>query len=224
MSADLIRYDLLVQDALRGVVRRVLTDVARDGLPGEHHLFISFGTRAPGVKIAPRLAERHPEEMTIVLQHQFWNLIVTETFFEVGLSFNGVPERLHVPYAALKGFFDPSVKFGLQFEPAETAEELEEPAAQVPLSRAPEPVEALPRPAAPKPASVPAAGTPAARAEPAKPAPAAAAKPAAAKEAPAKEAPAKDPATKDRPSAKPVTGKPKDGGAEVVRLDSFRKK
>ncbi|SCW85240.1 hypothetical protein SAMN05660859_3187 [Ancylobacter rudongensis] len=119
MSVDLIRYDLLVQDALRGVVGRVLTDVARDGLPGEHHLYLAFDTCAPGVRISPRLKERYPEEMTIVLQHQFWDLIVTDQFFEVGLSFNGIPERLHVPYAALKGFFDPSVKFGLQFESVE---------------------------------------------------------------------------------------------------------
>ncbi|HEY9212867.1 MAG TPA: ClpXP protease specificity-enhancing factor SspB, partial [Ancylobacter sp.] len=89
MSVDLIRYDLLVQDALRAVVRRVLTDVARDGLPGDHHLYISFDTRAPGVRLSPRLKEKYPEEMTIVLQHQFWDLIVTELFFEVGLSFNG---------------------------------------------------------------------------------------------------------------------------------------
>ncbi|MFD2029709.1 SspB family protein [Ancylobacter dichloromethanicus] len=126
MSVDLIRYDLLVQDALRGVVGRVLTDVARDGLPGEHHLYLAFDTCAPGVRISPRLKERYPEEMTIVLQHQFWDLIVTEQFFEVGLSFNGIPERLHVPFEALKGFFDPSVKFGLQFEPLDEAEDGDE--------------------------------------------------------------------------------------------------
>ncbi len=126
MSVDLIRYDLLVQDALRGVVGRVLTDVAREGLPGEHHLYLAFDTCAPGVRISPRLKERYPEEMTIVLQHQFWDLIVTEQFFEVGLSFNGIPEKLHVPFDALKGFFDPSVKFGLQFEPVEDLEDEDE--------------------------------------------------------------------------------------------------
>lgn len=116
MSVDHIRYDLLAQEALRSVVRRVLADVGRDGLPGDHHFYISFDTRAPGVRLSPRMMEKYPEEMTIVLQHQFWDLLVSDTHFEVGLSFGGVPEKLVVPFAALKGFFDPSVKFGLQFE------------------------------------------------------------------------------------------------------------
>ena len=123
MSTDLIRYDLLVQDALRSVVRRVMGDVARNGLPGEHHFYISFKTQAPGVRISNRLRERHPEEMTIVLQHQFWDLGVTEHGFEVGLSFGGVPERLLVPYEALSGFWDPSVQFGLKFESSEAGAE-----------------------------------------------------------------------------------------------------
>ena len=116
MGEDLIRYDLMVQDALRGVVRRVLIEAAEKGLPGEHHFFISFRTRAPGVKLSPRLLERHPEEMTIVLQHQFWDLIVTDTQLEVGLSFGGIPEKLVVPFDSLSGFWDPSVDFGLKFE------------------------------------------------------------------------------------------------------------
>lgn len=116
MATDLIRYDLLVQDALRGVVRRVLTDAARDGLPAEHHFFISFLTRAPGVRLSNRMREQYPEEMTIVLQHQFWDLVVGELGFEVGLSFQGKPEILAIPYSALRGFFDPSVDFGLKFE------------------------------------------------------------------------------------------------------------
>ncbi len=116
MAEDLIRYDVLAQEALRGVVRRILIDAGKDGLPGEHHFFIAFDTRHPGVRISDRLREKHPEEMTIVLQHQFWDLNVTETTFEVGLSFGNVPERLLVPFEALKGFFDPSVQFGLQFE------------------------------------------------------------------------------------------------------------
>lgn len=116
MSVDHIRYDLLAQEALRSVVRRVLADVGRDGLPGEHHFYISFDTRAPGVRLSPRMLEKYPEEMTIVIQHQFWDLLVTDTQFEIGLSFGGVPEKLVVPFTALKGFFDPSVKFGLQFE------------------------------------------------------------------------------------------------------------
>jgi hypothetical protein len=116
MAEDLIRYDILAQEALRGVVRKVLSEVARTGLPGDHHFFISFATKAPGVRISSRLLDQYPEEMTIVLQHQYWDLSVTETAFEVGLSFNNVPERLLVPFAAVKGFADPSVKFALQFE------------------------------------------------------------------------------------------------------------
>ncbi|MFG1280939.1 SspB family protein [Xanthobacter autotrophicus] len=126
MSVDHIRYDLLAQEALRSVVRRVLLDVAKTGLPGEHHFYISFDTRAPGVRLSQRMLEKYPEEMTIVLQHQFWDLIVTDTTFEVGLSFGGIPERLLVPFSALKGFFDPSVKFGLQFELAANESEEEE--------------------------------------------------------------------------------------------------
>lgn len=126
---DLIRYDLLAQDALRGVVRKVLTDVAKDGLPGEHHFFIAFDTRAPGLRISDRLREQFPEEMTIVLQHQFWDLKVGEHAFEVGVSFNGAPERLLIPFTAVKGFFDPSVQFGLQFETGEAKPETEASAA-----------------------------------------------------------------------------------------------
>ena len=113
---DLIRYDLLAQDALRGVVRKVLSDAAKSGLPGEHHFFIAFDTRAQGLRISDRLRAQFPEEMTIVLQHQFWDLKVGDHAFEVGVSFNGAPERLLIPFAAVKGFFDPSVQFGLQFE------------------------------------------------------------------------------------------------------------
>jgi hypothetical protein len=91
---DLIRYDLLVQDALKGVVRKVLIDAGKDGLPGEHHFYISFRTDFPGVRLSNRLREKYPQEMTIVLQHQFWDLVVTEHSFEVGLSFSGIPERL----------------------------------------------------------------------------------------------------------------------------------
>lgn len=121
MADDLIRYDVLVQDALRGVVRKVMREVAEGGLPGEHHFYIAFDTNAPGVKISSRLLQQHPEEMTVVLQHQFWDLTVSEHAFAVGLSFGGVPERLLIPFAAIKGFFDPSVEFGLQFEvPANT--------------------------------------------------------------------------------------------------------
>lgn len=115
---DHIRYDLLVREALRTVVRRVVSEVAKSGLPGDHHFYISFDTGAEGVKISPRLRAQYPSEMTIVLQHQFWDLVVSETGFEIGLSFGGVPERLTVPFDAIKGFFDPSVQFGLEFEVA----------------------------------------------------------------------------------------------------------
>jgi hypothetical protein len=124
MAEDLIRYDILAQDALRGVVRKVLTEVARTSLPGEHHFYITFATHAPGVRISSRLLNEYPEEMTIVLQHQYWDLNVTDNAFEVGLSFNGAPERLLVPFAAIKVFQDPSVPFGLQFAVAEKSEAL----------------------------------------------------------------------------------------------------
>jgi uncharacterized protein len=116
MTTDHIRYDLLVQDALRSVVKNVLADAAKNGMPGEHHFYISFKTTAPGVRISNRLREQYPDEMTIVLQHQYWDLGITEHTFEVGLSFGGVPERLLVPFDAVVGFFDPSVQFGLKFE------------------------------------------------------------------------------------------------------------
>jgi hypothetical protein len=114
MAEDLIRYDILVQEALRGVVRKVLSEVVRTGLPGEHHFFISFFTKAPGVRMSQRLLEQYDKEMTIVLQNQYWDLKVTDTGFEVGLSFDGHPETLAIPFSAMKGFFDPSVQFGLQ--------------------------------------------------------------------------------------------------------------
>ena len=131
-AQDFIRYDLLTQKALRGVVRDVLSRVAREGVPGDHHFYVSFRTRDPDVRLSQRLRERYPAEMTIVLQHQFWDLEVGDDAFEVGLSFNNVPEKLVVPFGAITGFFDPAVQFGLKFdnpdaEPAEDGED--EPAA-----------------------------------------------------------------------------------------------
>ena len=123
MAADLIRYDLLVQDAIRGVVRRVLTDAVRDGLPGEHHFYITFKTKAPGVRLSPRMREQYPDEMTIVLQHQFWDLVVSDQSFEVGLSFQGKSESLLIPFEALTGFSDPTVPFSFKFEFEPEAEE-----------------------------------------------------------------------------------------------------
>jgi uncharacterized protein len=188
MLADHIRYDLLTQEALRSVLRRVLQDAAKNGLPGDHHFYISFNTDAPGVRLSKRLRAQYPEEMTVVLQHQFRDLTVSEQAFEVGLSFSGVNEHLVVPFDAIKRFFDPSVQFGLQFETVGATDEAGATAATASAE-------------AEKPAAKPAAS---------KPAPAAVASPAPA--AKAERAPEED----DPPKG--------DGGAEVVRLDRFRKK
>ena len=122
---DLMRYDLLVESALKHVVRMALARVQREGLPGEHHFYIAFDTRHPELVISSRLKEKYPEEMTIVLQHQFWDLKVLPEAFEVGLSFGGVPEKLRVPFAAVTGFYDPHVQFALQFrQPTEEEQAL----------------------------------------------------------------------------------------------------
>lgn len=116
MPDDLMRYDLLAQQALRGVVREALRIADRTGLPGEHHFYIAFNTKFPGVDIGERLAQRYPREMTIVIQHQYEDLKVYDDRFEVSLSFDNIPERLIIPFDAVKGFLDPAVQFGLQFE------------------------------------------------------------------------------------------------------------
>jgi uncharacterized protein len=116
MPVDHIRYDLLTQEALRGVVSTVLADAAKHGLPGEHHFKITFHTAAPGVRLSERMRSQYPESMTIILQHQFWDLVVGSEAFEVGLSFGGVPERLAIPFEAVTAFYDPAVEFGFQFE------------------------------------------------------------------------------------------------------------
>jgi len=210
MSKDLIRYDLLVQEALKGVVRKVLIDAGKDGLSGEHHFYISFRTDFAGARLSNRLREKYPQEMTIVLQHQFWDLNVTEHTFEVGLSFSGVPERLLVPFDALTGFFDPSVQFGLKFEVENQGVETEaEPAPTQPARGAgSEPVELQPRKAPSPPAPVTAKTL----------TPKVAAKGAAEEDKAAQKS--------DKP-AKPSKAKDKDdaaAGAEVVSLDAFRKK
>jgi hypothetical protein len=125
MAEDLIRYDLLAQAALRGVVRTVLADAANKGLPGQHHFQITFATGAPGVRLSERLRAKYPETMTIVLQHQFRDLAVRDDAFDVGLSFGGVAEKLTIPLDAVTAFFDPSVPFGFQFQPIEVAAEEE---------------------------------------------------------------------------------------------------
>jgi hypothetical protein len=198
MATDYIRYDILTQEALRGVVRTVLTDAATNGLPGEHHFFINIDTRADGVKLSPRLMAQYPEEMTIVLQHQFWDLTVQDDVFEVGLSFNGIPERLVVPLAAIKGFFDPSVQFGLQFA-VEAELKGEEPEDEEAPSEAPS---AAPPAKAGK--ERPPARHKRSSSRTSEPTP----------DAAGSEAQAET----DEPPDKPQ------GGAEVVRLDRFRKK
>lgn len=117
MSSDAtIDYEALTQDAMRGVVRQVLERTAKHGLPGEHHFYVSFDTLAPGVVLSKRLRDKYAEEMTIVLQHRFWDLVVSDDRFEVKLTFDGIPERLVIPFKSIKVFFDPSVRYGLQFE------------------------------------------------------------------------------------------------------------
>ena len=161
MADDHIRYDILAQEALRGVMRKVLAEVARTGLPGNHHFFITFLTGAPGVRISSRLRERYPEQMTIVIQFQYWDLKVSDTGFEVGLSFSDIPEKLEIPFSAVRGFYDPSVNFELEFdvrtEPSEAAlQEPQEPAAQPPAEVKPatkkKPAEAKKEAAAAEPA------------------------------------------------------------------------
>jgi hypothetical protein len=159
MPVDHIRYDLLAQAALRGVVRTVLADAATKGLPGEHHFNITFNTTAPGVRLSDRMRTQYPQAMTIVLQHQFWDLEVGEQAFEVGLSFGGMPERLAVPFDAITAFYDPAVQFGFQFEIAENRAADEADAAAKAPDQATAPAA---RPAAPsKTDALPAAAPPA---------------------------------------------------------------
>ena len=162
MATDHIRYDILAQEALRGVVRTVLTDAAKKGLPGEHHFKITFNTLAPGVRLSERMRAQYPESMTIVLQHQFWDLIVTDDAFQVGLSFGGISERLAVPFDAVTAFYDPAVQFGFQFESIDAAASAdsgvsvkgaEKPAESVSrLPAGPAKIDTLPAPAEEKPA------------------------------------------------------------------------
>jgi hypothetical protein len=172
MPVDHIRYDILTQEALRGVVRTILADAAKNGLPGEHHFYISFNTCSEGVRLSPRMLTQYPQEMTVVLQHQFWDLTVSDEAFEVGLSFGGIPERLVIPFAAIKGFFDPSVQFGLQFEEMIEAAQAQDDGAvssqQQGLPRPPaehktrsSSLAAVPTPANPEPSSTPDGANPA---------------------------------------------------------------
>lgn len=137
MAQDHIRYDILAQDALRGVIRKVLTEVAATGsLPGDHHFFITFLTGAPGVRISQHLKSKYAEQMTIVVQHQFWDLKITESQFEIGLSFSDTPEKLVIPFNAIRGFYDPSVNFELEFDVpiVDVEDEIENDASVLPLT------------------------------------------------------------------------------------------
>jgi len=198
MGQDLIRYDVLAQDALRGVIRKVLGEVVKTGLPGEHHFFITFLTSAPGVRLSSRLREKYPELMTIVIQHQYWDLQVTESSFEVGLSFSDIPERLLIPFSAIRGFYDPAVNFELEFDvrdmdAANTQnDEITAPTALAPVAVAPVAVkpETVAKPAAGKTSSKAGADK-----EPRKPA-----------------------------AEKQTSDKAEKSSADVVSLDAFRKK
>ncbi len=215
--ADHIRYDLLTQQALRGVVRNVLTDTAKKGLPGDHHFYISFQTHADGVRLSDRLRAQYPEEMTIILQYQFWDLEVTEQGFEVGMSFGGIPEKLYVPFGAITGFFDPSVQFGLQFEEiTESEAPAQGPAKPARIGPAEVATDGKPAAVGEAKAKSPAKSTDKSPAKPAaKPAalPVLGATPSVPSITPAGQAGPTDP-DPDKPS----------GGGEVVRLDRFRKK
>jgi hypothetical protein len=144
MAIDHIRYDVLAQAALRSVVRTVLADVAKNGLPGEHHFRITFNTAALGVRLSDRMRAQYPQDMTIVLQHQFWDLAVTEQAFEVGLSFGGIPERVAVPFDAVTAFYDPAVQFGFQFEAVDAGAAAEAPAPEAPPDKSAALAKALP--------------------------------------------------------------------------------
>ena len=129
MADDPLDYARLVREALLEVPRQALLLAAREGLPDDHHFYLSFQTTHPGVSISPSLRARHPEEMTVVLQHQYWDLAVGEDAFSVTLRFGGAPERLHVPFAALTAFADPPAEFGLRFDRPEEARVVREPQA-----------------------------------------------------------------------------------------------
>ena len=122
-KSDVIRYDLIVQDAMLSVVKKVLTDTEKDGLPADHHFYLTYSTTFEGVEMPSHLLEKYPDEITIVLQHEFEGLKILDDRFEVTLWFNNVPAHLVVPFKSIRAFFDPSVKFGLQFNAIEQDED-----------------------------------------------------------------------------------------------------
>lgn len=223
MTGQEIDYETLAQDALRGVVRTVLARVAKDGrLPGSHHFYISFDTRAEGVGLSKRLKEQYPEEMTIVLQYRYWDLHVHDDRFEVKLTFNSIPERLIVPFKAVKVFFDPSVPCSLQFDrPSDLSLEATRQMPPMPESRQELGDQAAPPPrkvVKPRPVGD-AAGLARARSE-------ARTKGDGAKSETAKPEPPKPEAVKADPVPAETAGKPvaPQPTAQVVKLDAFRKK
>lgn len=211
-SGPTIDYEALQQEAMRGVVRSVLKETERSGLPGDHHFYISFNTRAPGVSLSRRLKEKYPHEMTIVLQHRFWGLAVSEDRFEVNLTFDSIPERLVVPFQSIRVFVDPSVRFGLQFEIADIGPD--------PIinddTRAPLPVQS----GEDRDAGSRTAGTPRKSRAPRRAKPATTVAPAKS-EAPSGEPP---PASEPREAEKVEAAQAAGGPANVVSLDAFRKK
>lgn len=239
MTSDpTIDYEALQQDAMRSVVRAVLMRAAESGLPGDHHFYISFDTQAPGVIVSKRLREspKYQHEMTIVLQHRFWDLVVSDQRFEVKLTFDGIPERLVVPFTAIKVFFDPSVRYGLQFEdldqPGDAGTDAlanQDPGPDAPLGnglrptttrsqgprkpRTPRKTRVADRETAAPPTSATAPAPPTSTTSvPAVP-PAQPVKPVAAPPTPARLTP-----------AEPAPAQPSAAGAQIVSLDQFRKK
>jgi uncharacterized protein len=224
-----IDYEALTQDAMRSVVRSVLTQAAKTGLPGDHHFYISFDTGASGVVLSKRLKDKYPSEMTIVLQHRFWDLAVSDDGFEVKLTFDGIPERLVVPYTAIRVFFDPSVRYGMQFdEPGagdtdagDIGQRLTGRASdRVPGNRTPLRSTAPKKPRVPRKPKADQQAAPPSAAEPVAPAPVAP-QPTPLRPQPA--SPAQQPAAA-APKADDDKPKQDNGGAQIVRLDAFRKK
>jgi uncharacterized protein len=205
MVTDHIRYDLLVQEALRSVVKRVLETVERNGLPGEHHCFISFRTDAPGVQLSPMLRQRFPREMSIILQHQFFGLKVSDDAFDVGLHFGGIPERLHIPFDSIVQYGDPSVGFQLRFDMEDDEDEEllsaeETDIGDDEMAPAPTPIAPPPMKLAEAPPSTPRSSEPA--------------------PLPVKAAPAKS----GRGAREATPNEDTTGDAKVISIDAFRKK
>lgn len=213
-SGPSIDYEALQQEAMRGVVRSVLRETERNGLPGEHHFYISFNTCAPGVILSRRLKEKYQHEMTIVLQHRFWGLVVTDERFEVNLTFDGIPERLVVPFQAIRVFVDPSVRYGLQFETADIGPD--------PAALSAEDIGAVEKPS---PATAEEAGDklrpPPARKRTTKRSSKAAERVAAEAD---NAASTTEPALEETEAAKEPAAEAVGGGTNVVNLDAFRKR